>query len=107
MSLRLTNDVDIGQTKKMFEILYQHSQVFKGCSQSEVEDLITVLKILSFDKGNNIVKFGEQVDMMAIVLYGEIRVGMENLLKPADIKKGKKIHYLSVGDMFGHQNLSE
>ena len=59
MSLRLTNDIDIGQTKKMFEILYTHSQVFKGCSQSEMEEIITVLKILSFDKGSNIVRKGE------------------------------------------------
>lgn len=45
--------------------------------------------------------------MFAIVLFGSLRVGDKMELKPEEKAKGEKIHYLKIGDMFGHQNLAE
>ena len=40
---------------------------------------------------------GEPVDMFAIVLYGDLRIGDDN----------KDAYFLKIGDMIGHQNLAE
>ena len=50
---------------------------------------------------------GEDVDMFGIVLFGSLRVGDKLELKPEEKARGEKIHYLKIGDMFGHQNLAE
>jgi hypothetical protein len=40
--------------------------------------------------------------MFSIVLFGSLRVGDKAELKPEEIAKGEQIHYLKIGDMFGH-----
>ena len=49
----------------------------------------------------------EPVDMFGIVLFGELRIGKASGLGKEQIKAGHKIHYLTIGDMFGFQNLAE
>lgn len=48
--MRLINDVDANQTKRIFEVLREETQIFKGWSLEEVLSLPTVLKVLNYKK---------------------------------------------------------
>ena len=104
---KLQSDIDVATSKKVFSLLAKDTNIFNGCSEQEVEGMMTILKVVSFDKGDQIVKSGEPIDMFCIVILGELRVGMESSLTPEQEKEGRKMHYLKLGDMIGHQNLSE
>ena len=66
-----------------------------------------MLKVLHFRKGNRICDLGEPVDMFGLVLFGSLRLGSQTKLTDQQTKRGLKIHYFKIGDMFGHQHLAE
>jgi len=51
--MRLINDVDQNQTKRIFEVLREETPIFKGLSYEEVQSLTTVFKVLNFKKYDN------------------------------------------------------
>ena len=79
---RLVSDCDNNQTKRIFEILASDTRVFEGCSNTDMEDLINVLKVVSYKKGETICKQNEFIDFFAIVLYGTLRIGNVAELSP-------------------------
>jgi hypothetical protein len=50
---------------------------------------------------------GEALDYFGLLLYGTLRIGEAAKLTAAEQKQGKTIHFLTIGDMIGHQNLAE
>ena len=48
--MRLVTDIDANQAKRIFDILYQETDIFLGYSTLQVEAMATVFKFLSFRK---------------------------------------------------------
>lgn len=48
--MRLATDIDASQAKRIFEILYEETNLFLGFSMVEVEAMSTIFKFLSFKK---------------------------------------------------------
>jgi hypothetical protein len=48
--MRLNNDIDNSQVKKIFEVLREETDIFKGFSQEEINNLLVVFKVLQFKK---------------------------------------------------------
>ena len=67
-----------------------------------MEELQGVLKVLQYKKGNRICDVGEPVDMFGLVLFGKLRLGSQTKLTDLQTKRGLKINYFKIGDMFGH-----
>lgn len=70
------------QSKRIFNLLYQETYIFKDCSVKELEEIQTLLKIVSFNQGEKIITRDEPIDMFGMLLYGEIRAGEEASLTP-------------------------
>ena len=68
MSSRLINDIDANQTKRIFEILLTDSNVFRGYSFSDLEEMLEVLRVVQYRKGEILCKEKEQVDFFGINL---------------------------------------
>ena len=45
---RLVSDLDMSQTKKIFEVLANDTRIFKGCNHAEMEEIMSVFKVLDF-----------------------------------------------------------
>jgi len=48
--MKLATDIDAAQAKRIFEVIYEDSEIFKGFSLAEVDAMSTVFKLLSFKK---------------------------------------------------------
>ena len=48
--MRLSTDIDANQAKRIFDVLYEETNLFQGYSAAEVEAMSTVFKFLSFKK---------------------------------------------------------
>ena len=48
--MKLVTDVDAAQAKRIFEILYEDSDIFQGFSLAEVDAMSAIFKLLSFKK---------------------------------------------------------
>jgi hypothetical protein len=48
--MRLITDIDANQAKRIFEILYEETNLFNGFAASEVEAMSLIFKFLSFRK---------------------------------------------------------
>lgn len=48
--MRLSTDVDANQAKRIFEVLYEETDIFAGYSMAEVEGMSQIFKFLSFKK---------------------------------------------------------
>ena len=48
--MRLINDVDTAQIKKIFEVLREETKIFEGYSNEDVQSLQNVMKVLSFKR---------------------------------------------------------
>ena len=48
--MKLVTDVDAAQAKRIFEILYEDSDIFQGFSMAEVDAMSAIFKLLSFKK---------------------------------------------------------
>lgn len=107
MASKLTHDVDNAQIKRIFDILRTDTVLFDGCTTDEVDEVMNVLRVVSFNQGDCICSVGEPVDFFAFVAYGKLRVGKSKVLSAEQIRKGQKIHYVEIGEMIGHQNLAE
>jgi CRP-like cAMP-binding protein len=81
--------------------------VFRGCSSADIDEMLKVLKICDYKKGECICRTGEPIDMCALVCFGSLRVGHKAELTPKEVTNGQKIHKFKPGDMFGHQNFAE
>jgi len=104
---RLTSDIDIAQTKRIFDIIRSDTQTFKGFSMADIEDMLKVLKVCEFKKGEHVCKKGEAIDMFAVVCFGTLRVGRATSLTDRQKRLGHKINYFKLGEMLGHQNFAE
>lgn len=58
-------------------MLRTDSQLFDDCTADEIEDMVSVLKLLNFEAGEVICRQGEQVDFFAFVAYGRLRIGKD------------------------------
>lgn len=50
MANRLGHDIDQGQIKRIFEIMGQESTIFDGYSVEDMDEIMSVFKILQFKK---------------------------------------------------------
>ena len=48
--MKLVSDIDVSQTKRIFEVLYSESEIFEDFSQDEVQAMAGVFKLLQFHK---------------------------------------------------------
>ena len=81
--------------------------MLKGYSPKEIEDMLSVLKIISFKKGECICEKNSPMDQLLWVVYGRMRIGKNAQLTKLQEQKGERIIYLQIGDMLGYQNLAE
>eukprot|EP00347_Sterkiella_histriomuscorum_P003182 403365276 len=95
--MRLVNDLDANQIRKIFEVLREETHIFKGLSLEEVLSMLNVFKVLTFKRNDQICKKGEDIDFYGLFLHGEAFVSIDNY----------KIKTLSIGDMIGFMQLSE
>ena len=107
MSGRLGSDIDAGYAKKIFDLISTETNIFTGFAPADFDEILHVLKIVTFKKGEKLAAKGEPLDYFGILLYGSLRIGEAAKLTPKEVKQGKTIHYLKIGDMIGHQNLAE
>ena len=47
---RLASDIDLNQTKRMFEILQQETAIFKKYTTQDIEEMLGILKIIQVKK---------------------------------------------------------
>jgi hypothetical protein len=47
---RLASDIDNTQTKRIFDVLKEETTIFEGYSSSDVEQMSSLFKILTFQK---------------------------------------------------------
>ena len=104
---RLVSDVDNTQSKRIFELIQTDTKVLDSFGPGDIDEVLNVLKVLQFKKGDCIAMKDEPLDIFGMVLFGELRIGKAQGLGKEQIKAGHKIHYLGIGDMFGFQNLAE
>jgi len=107
MSGRLVSDIDAAQAKRILELISTETNIFHGFAPADFEEILHVLKIVQFKKGEKLAAKGEALDYFGILLYGSLRIGEAAKLTPSEEKRGHTIHYLKIGDMIGHQNLAE
>ena len=50
MASKLGNDVDTGQVKRIFEVLQQETKIFEHCSSTDIEEIVTLLRVLQYKK---------------------------------------------------------
>jgi signal-transduction protein with cAMP-binding, CBS, and nucleotidyltransferase domain len=86
----------------MFQMLTNETNLFTGCSNADIDEISQVFKILSFTKGDQIIRKGEIVDLFAIVINGDLRVGPDQTLTYEMKERGRKIHMLGIGSIIGH-----
>ena len=48
--MKLVTDVDAAQAKRIFEIVYEDTDIFQGYSMAEVDAMSAIFKFLSFKK---------------------------------------------------------
>ena len=89
--MRLQADIDANQSKRIFEIIYEETQLFAGYSAAEIDAISTVFKFLSFRKGEEICKKDDYIDFFGIICHGSAFITFEY----ASLKT------LGVGDMIG------
>lgn len=107
MSGKLLSDIDAAQSKRILELISTETNIFNGFAPGDMDEILTVLKIVTFKKGERLAVKGEALDFFGLLLYGSLRIGEAAKLTPAQVKQGLTIHHLKIGDMIGHQNLAE
>ena len=48
--MKLITDIDANQAKRIFDIIYEETTLFKGYTAAEVEAMSTIFKFLTFKK---------------------------------------------------------
>lgn len=48
--MKLITDIDASQAKRIFDIMYEETDLFKGYTAAEVEAMSTIFKFLTFKK---------------------------------------------------------
>ena len=95
---KLTNDIEPAQVHRMFEILLQDSPALRStCTTADLDDLLKVLKVCSFEKGDLICRKGEPVDMVAIVCYGSLKVCSSNATADEDLDQNNSDDNIDLG----------
>ncbi|CDW84841.1 UNKNOWN [Stylonychia lemnae] len=95
--MRLTNDLDPNQTRKILEVLRDETSIFQGYSHDDVVSLSQVFKVLTFKRNDYIAKRNEEIDFFGIFLHGQAFVSLDL----------QKIKTMSIGDMIGFMCVSE
>ena len=54
MSGRLLSDIDSAQSKRILELIQTETNVFKGFAPGDLDEILTVLKIVQFKKGERL-----------------------------------------------------
>ena len=68
---KIINDVDMPQIKRIFDVLATDSPALsKYCTPADIEELLKVLKVCDFKKGDCICRKNEPIDMVGIVCFG-------------------------------------
>ena len=70
MSNKLLSDIDASQARRIFEVLRTDSTLFDECTSEEMDDMVSVLRLLNFEVNDVICKEGEYVDFFVFVAYG-------------------------------------
>ncbi|CAG9315660.1 unnamed protein product [Blepharisma stoltei] len=94
---RPTNELDQIQTRKLFQLIKQETQVFRGWSKEELNTLSDLGTTLKFFANNQIVRRGEIVEWFGIVLSGGGVVSSDFL----------KLGVVGVGDLIGYMGVLE
>jgi len=76
--MRLINDVDSTQIKRVFDVLRDETPLFDGLSQEDVLSLQQVFKVLTFRRNEYLQKKGDEVDYFGILLHGTCFASVEH-----------------------------
>ena len=95
--MRLVADIDANQAKRIFEIIYEDTDLFQGFSAHEVEAISQVFKFLSFRKGEEICKKDDYIDFFGIICHGSAFIEFQY----ANMKT------LGIGHMIGQMNTAD
>ena len=80
---RLSSDSDLSQkSKKIFELIRSDTNILDDYTQADIDAMLGVLKLLTFNQGDHICQEGQPIDMFIIVLFGELRIGKNKDLTP-------------------------
>jgi hypothetical protein len=83
MSGKLLSDIDAAQSKRILELISTETNIFKGFAPGDMDEILTVLKIVTFKKGERLAVKGEALDFFGLLLYGSLRIGEAAKLTPA------------------------
>lgn len=89
---RPTSELDPVYRRRLFQQLRADTTFFKGWVKDEINALADMSVILKVQPNDRLVRRGEKVDWLGILLAGEALVSVELL----------KLGYLAVGDMIGY-----
>ena len=70
--MRLINDIDGNQIKRVFDLLRDETTLFQGLSQEEVASLQTVFRVLTFRKNDYVAKKGDDIEYVGVLLHGVV-----------------------------------
>ena len=89
--MRLAADIDANQAKRIFEILYEDTDLFTGFSTQDVDAMSQVFKFLTFRKGEEICKKDDYIDFFGIICHGSAFIEHEY----------KNLKSFGIGSMIG------
>lgn len=95
--MRLATDIDANQAKRIFEILYEDTDIFQGFSLADIDGMSQVMKFLSFRKGEEICKKGDYIDFFGIICHGSAFIEFEY----------KNLKTFGIGSMIGQMNTAD
>jgi len=89
---RPTNELDPVYKRRLFQLLRSDTILFKGWAKDEINALADLAVVLKMFPNDRLVRRGEKVEWLGIILSGEALVTVEFL----------SLGRLSVGDMIGY-----
>lgn len=92
------NELDQIQTRKLYQLIKQETQIFKGWNKDELNSLADMGTVLKFFTGNQIARRGEIVEWFGLVLTGNAIISSD-FLKLGEVSVGDLIGYMGTLDL--------
>ncbi len=97
----LKQNIDSKYIQRSLRTHLRQVEIFSNLSESEISDLASRIKLLSFKKDDLIIRQGEIADSMYLVRSGFVKVSLGDL----DAGEDKTLTYLREGSYFGETAL--
>ena len=72
---RILSEVDLKTVLRLIDTVKSTTSIFKGFSKQDIDLMMEVFKMCHFKKGDTLCEMGEPLDMLGLILHGELKVG--------------------------------